>query len=99
MSNNFTQEELDNSKRIFKSATPKYTVDWYVKWVASITMLTAMAFRSAGTNPEVDLVLSFIGCALWLWVSLVWKDRALIILNAAAMFLLAGGVIKLFFGA
>lgn len=99
MSNNFTQEELDNSKRIFKSATPKYTVDWYVKWVASIIMLTAMAFRSAGTHPEIDIVLSFVGCALWLWVSLVWKDRALIILNAAAMFLLAGGVIKLFFGA
>ena len=26
-----TQEELENSKRIQKSATPKYTVDWYVK--------------------------------------------------------------------
>jgi len=31
----YSQEEIKNSKRIFKSATPKYTLDWYVKWTAS----------------------------------------------------------------
>ena len=41
--NNFTQEELENSKRIQKSATPKYTVDWYVKWIASIFILAALS--------------------------------------------------------
>ena len=32
----YTAEEIANSKRIYKSATPKYTIDWYIKWVSSI---------------------------------------------------------------
>ena len=35
----FSKEELKNSTRISKSATPKYTTDWYVKWVASAFVL------------------------------------------------------------
>ena len=27
---NLSPQELKNSKRIFKSATPKYTIDWYI---------------------------------------------------------------------
>ena len=41
----YTKEELENSKRIFKSATPKHTLDWYVKWVASCFVLCAMSLR------------------------------------------------------
>ena len=40
-----SKEELENSTRIQKSATPKYTVDWYVKWVASLLILSAMSMR------------------------------------------------------
>ena len=61
----FAPEELKNSKRIYKSVTPKYTLDWY------------------------DLVCSIIGIGLWLWVSILWKDRALVLLNGVGlMFLL-----------
>ena len=45
--NDFSQEELENSKRIFKSATPKYTLDWYLKWIASIFVLLAMSIRES----------------------------------------------------
>ena len=41
----FSEEELRNSKRIYKSATPKYTVDWYIKWIASAFVLGAMSIR------------------------------------------------------
>ena len=41
----FSQEEIENSKRIFKSATPKYTADWYIKWIASAFVLAAMSIR------------------------------------------------------
>ncbi len=51
-SQKFDEKELQNSKRIFKSATPKYTIDWYIKWVASAILLIAMASRS---NPELAL--------------------------------------------
>ena len=66
--NNFTQEELENSKRIQKSATPKYTVDWYVKWIASIFILAALSMRGLEGLQIYDLVCSIIGIWLWLWV-------------------------------
>ena len=93
---NFTREEIKNSKRIFKSATPKQDLSWYVKWVSSIMLLSAMMFRAEGMFPLADLILSFSGCAGWLWVGLLWKDRALIILNAIAVFILLSGLIRHF---
>ena len=84
----FTKEEIENSKRIYKSATPKYTLDWYVKWVASVLVLCAMSLRGIDGYQMWDLGFSIIGIALWLWVSIMWKDRALIVLNAAGLLLL-----------
>ena len=92
----FTKEEILNSKRIFKSATPKQDLSWYVKWTASTLLLSAMVFRAEGLFPLADLILSFTGCLGWLWVGLLWKDRALIILNAIAVFILLSGLIRHF---
>jgi|TARA_B110001454_G_scaffold217933_1_gene244463 hypothetical protein len=78
---NFDPKELKNSNRIFKSATPKYTIDWYIKWVASVFVLTAMAVRGQDSMIIWDVSLSFIGVSLWLVVSILWNDRALILLN------------------
>lgn len=85
----FDKKELKNSKRIFKSATPKYTFDWYLKWVASTFVLVAMSIRGVEGMQLYDLNLSIIGIFLWLIVSVIWKDRALILLNGVGlMFLL-----------
>jgi hypothetical protein len=84
----YTKEELENSKRIFKSATPKHTLDWYVKWVASCFVLCAMSLRGIDGLQMYDLGFSVVGITLWLWVSIIWQDRALIILNGAGMLLL-----------
>ena len=83
-----SKEELENSKRIFKSATPKYTVDWYIKWVASAFVLGAMSIRGVEGMQMADLVLSVIGIALWLIVSILWKDRALVLLNGVGLLFL-----------
>ena len=83
-----TQEELENSKRIQKSATPKYTVDWYVKWVASIFILAALSMRGLDGLQIYDLCFSIIGIGLWLWVSIVWKDSALVMLNGVGLLFL-----------
>jgi len=93
-SQKFDEKELKNSKRIFKSATPKYTLDWYIKWISSTILLSAMMVRS---NPELtiyDQGLSLMGCFGWLVVALIWKDRALIILNAVAVMILGTGLIN-----
>ena len=70
----FSQEEIENSKRIFKSATPKYTADWYIKWVASAFVLAAMSIRGIPEYQLYDLYLSIIGIFGWVIVSVLWKD-------------------------
>ena len=94
----FSPEEIENSKRIFKSATPKYTIDWYVKWASSIILICAISIRSAQISPFMDLILSFTGMVGWTYVSLVWKDRALILVNGIAMVLLGTGLLRHFAG-
>jgi hypothetical protein len=84
----FSKEELEKSKRIFKRATPKYTIDWYIKWVASVFVLCAMSIRGIEGYQTYDVVLSIIGILLWLVVSILWKDRALILLNGVGLLFL-----------
>ena len=86
--NQFTPEEIENSKRIFKSATPKYTYDWYIKWVESIFILAAMSVRGVDGFVLYDLWASVIGISLWLVVSILWKDRALVLLNGVGLLFL-----------
>jgi len=92
----YTKEEIENSKRIYKSATPKQDLSWYVKWIASMFLLCAFAFRSTQQFPFVDLCLSLVGVSGWLWVGLLWKDRALVLLNGIAVFILISGLINHF---
>ena len=96
MTQKFSKEELENSKRIYKSATPKLTFDWYIKWVSSVLLILAMFARGFEELKLVDLMFSTIGCAGWLVVSLIWKDRALIILNSLAVFVLGSGIVRYF---
>lgn len=92
----FDPKELKNSKRIFKSATPKYTLDWYLKWVASVFVLGSMSIRGVAEFAIWDLGLSLIGVSLWLVVSILWNDRALIMLNGAGLLFLITNLIQSF---
>jgi hypothetical protein len=84
----FDKKELENSNRIFKSATPKYTLDWYVKWVASFFILISMSMRGIEGLQMYDLYFSLIGVTGWYIVGVLWKDRALILLNGVGVALL-----------
>lgn len=94
MSPEYNKEELLHSKRIFKSATPKYTLDWYLKWVASVFVLIAMSMRGIEEYIMWDLYLSLMGISLWLWVSVLWQDRALIMLNGAGLLFLIRNIVE-----
>jgi hypothetical protein len=62
---------------------------YYLKWIATVIVLLAVACRSVEEVPRIyDVVLSWIGTGMWLVVSLAWKDRALILLNAVMSFML-----------
>jgi len=95
--NKIDYKELENSKRIFKSATPKYTLDWFIKWIASIFILAAISMRGIDGFQIYDLSLSVIGVGLWLWVSILWQDRALILLNGVGLLFLLRNLFEVFF--
>ena len=90
----FNAKELENSKRIFKSATPKYTIDWYIKWIASIFVLAGMSIRGVDGFQFYDLILSIIGVSLWTVVAALWKDRALLLLNGVGVMFLIRNLIQ-----
>jgi len=41
-----------------------------------------------------DLYLGWVGIILWTWVSVIWRDRALIMLNGVSFFMLSVAIIK-----
>ena len=84
----FDPKEIANSKRIYKSATPKQDLSWYVKWGSSLFILVGMSIRGLEGFQTIDLLVSIIGVAGWLIVGLLWKDRALILLNGIGLALL-----------
>tara|TARA_Y100000590_G_C15654156_1_gene989973 strand:- start:1348 stop:1665 length:318 start_codon:yes stop_codon:yes gene_type:complete len=90
------QEDIPELKsdRIFKSATPKYTVDWYIKWIASVFILIAISVRGIEGMVFTDLVASVIGISLWLVVSILWQDRALILLNGVGLLFLLRNLVE-----
>ena len=81
----YSKEELKNSKRIYKSATPKFDISWYIKWTASIFVLAAMSIRGIEGLQYYDLAFSIVGVTGWLVVSILWKDRALLVLNGVGL--------------
>lgn len=91
-------EEIANSNRWFKSATPKQTLDWYIKWVASAMLLVGMSMRGIDGLQIYDLTISITGVILWLWVSILWKDRALIVVNSVGLLLLVRNLITMLNG-
>jgi len=91
---NPSPEELKNSKRWFKSATPKYTPDWYIKWVSSVIILAAMSVRGVDGLHLYDLSLSIVGVTGWLVVASIWEDRSLIMLNSFGLILLLKNLIE-----
>jgi hypothetical protein len=89
---------MDNDQTYtVETQTPLYTLDWYIKWVSSFVVLAAVMCRSIEEVPKIyDISLSLVGTAGWLWVGLLWHDRALILLNGVLVFVLTAGLVRYF---
>lgn len=73
-------------------------ITWYIKWAATLIVIAAVMCRSVEEIPKIyDQALSLVGTAMWLWVGLQWKDRALTVLNTVLAFVLAVGVLRYIF--
>lgn len=68
---------------------------WYIKWIATILVLIAVMCRSVEEVPRIyDIAFSLFGTAGWLYVSLCWKDRALIMLNSVMLVMLSSAMLR-----
>ena len=76
-----------------KKTTPLHTKDWYIKWAASLILLVGMLLTSNNLFPY-NLFVHIIGLTGWLIVALMWNDRALIIINAVSIAILANGLLN-----
>ena len=71
---------------------------YYLKWIATLFILVAVACRSVEDIPKIyDVVFSYIGTGMWLIVSIAWKDRALILLNSVISFMLFVAILRYIF--
>ena len=68
---------------------------WYLKWVSSALVLSAMSIRGIPELQQLDLILSIFGISGWVGVSIAWKDRALIMLNTVGLFFLLRNLITI----
>ena len=75
--------------------TPLYTFDWYIKWVASVLLMIGMVLTANNIFP-VNLIFHAIGIAGWLWVGMLWNDRALIFINTFALATLTSSLAKIY---
>mgnify|MGYP000892138852 CR=1 FL=1 len=95
----FTVGEIKHSNRVQKSATPKQDLSWYVKWTASAFILSSMSIRGIEGLQLYDLILSLIGVTGWMIVGILWKDRALMLLNGVGIILFLNTLIRTLVGA
>ena len=90
------EDKVENM--VVGKVTPLYDLSWYVKWTASFFILCGVMSRSIDEVPKIyDIVFSVFGTAGWFWVGMLWKDRALIMLNAVLCFLLCLGILRFLF--
>ena len=76
--------------------TPKGDLSWCIKWTASVFIILAVCFRSAGADPIYDLAFSIAGTFGWATVGFLWHDRAIMMLNGILSVILAVGIITYF---
>ena len=90
--------ELEPHENVTKTLTPKkehHPLSWYVKWVSSVILVFAMIATTNDLYPW-NMFLQFLGVAGWLWVAIVWNDRALIVINAVACAIFINGIVMWF---
>ena len=78
---------------ILDKQTPTYTLDWYIKWIASVILVGGVILTSNNIYP-LNLVVHAIGMFGWFIVAIIWNDRALLVINAVSLVLLINGLVS-----
>ena len=91
-------QELEDYENFSATSTPlkeHHPLSWYLKWASSIVLIFAMIATTNDLYPW-NMFLQFIGVAGWLWVSIIWNDRSLIVVNAVACAIFLNGIFQYF---
>ena len=78
---------------ILDKQTPTYTLDWYIKWIASIILVVATILTSNNIYP-LNIYFHAVGMLGWFIVAMLWNDRALLIINSVSCALLIDGLVS-----
>tara|TARA_R110001599_G_scaffold123886_1_gene296348 strand:- start:8900 stop:9154 length:255 start_codon:yes stop_codon:yes gene_type:complete len=78
---------------ILDKQTPTYTLDWYIKWIASIILVVGVILTSNNIYPY-NLMVHALGMFGWFMVAIIWNDRALLVINAVSLVLLINGLVS-----
>ena len=78
---------------MLEKQTPIHTLDWYVKWIASIIIVASVILTSNNIYP-LNLFFYAAGLSGWFLVALLWNDRALLVVNAISLALLLNGLVS-----
>jgi len=78
---------------ILDKQTPTYTLDWYIKWIASIILVVGVILTSNNIYPY-NLMVHALGMFGWFMVAIIWNDRALLVINAVSLVLLLNGLVS-----
>lgn len=71
-------------------------IDWYLKWMATVLLIVGTGVNSLGFYPVGPLILAA-GGLLWLIVSVIWREPALIVTNLAMLLTGLAGLAWVFF--
>ena len=66
---------------------------WKVKWVSTIILILAMILTSQNIYPY-NLIFHILGILGWTYVSIVWNDRALIVINSVGLAIFSNGIVS-----
>ena len=86
------RREFSGMTKLVKQ-TPTHTLDWYVKWIASIILVGGVILTSNNIYP-LNLMVHAIGMFGWFIVAIIWNDRALLVINAVSLVLLLNGLVS-----
>jgi|TARA_R100000995_G_scaffold74230_1_gene43181 hypothetical protein len=66
---------------------------WYIKWASSIILMLGMTLTSQNIFPY-NLYFHLLGTLGWTYVSIVWNDRALLVINSVALSIFINGILS-----
>jgi hypothetical protein len=73
--------------------TPLYTKDWYIKWVSTIVLLFGIILTANNIYP-LNLYVNVVALFGWIIVSIMWNDRALIVINVVGLTVYLNGIVS-----